>query len=187
MVRSLYIVDGAAVFLGVGIAVATLAAAPSEVISCSVAATLLFFVLWISVEDVRQFIIPDGPIVAIALIAASARLAQHHEIWPEELFVVLVDAILSGGALLAVREVYYLLRGHDGLGFGDVKLAAAGGILVGTGDFAWAIMAASMTGLALAFCAIMSGRRHQAAKLPFGALLAPACWLIWASGTVKLI
>ncbi len=39
----------------------------------------------------------------------------------------MIAVAVCGGVFLAVRELFFRLRGIDGLGLGDVKLAAAGG------------------------------------------------------------
>ena len=145
-----------------------------------VAATLAAppLVVWIVVQDLRSFTIADGAVVALALLALATRLAAG-----DSALLVALDVLLSGGVLLAFREIYFRRRGIDGLGLGDVKLAAAGGLLVGASAFAWALLAASL--LALAAFAILHlatrGRGPFAApkKLAFGAVLAPAIYVAW--------
>lgn len=91
-----------------------------------------------------------------------------------------LDALLCGGAFLLVREAYYRCRGHDGLGFGDVKLAFAGGILVGTEGFAWTVLAASLGGLAVALWQQRHGTTgSEPHRIAYGALLAPTLCLVW--------
>ncbi|MDR4306874.1 prepilin peptidase [Chelatococcus sambhunathii] len=143
---------------------------------------LALIVGWIVWRDARDFIIPDGAAVALAALALGTRLAAEGLTWSAAL-VALGDGLACGGVLWAIREVYYRLRGHDGLGFGDVKLSAGAGILVGPTGFAVAVLAASLAGLAIvglraATCAGFDG----AARIPLGALLAPAALGVWALG-----
>jgi hypothetical protein len=57
-----------------------------------------------------------------------------------------VDMGLAGGGVWLLREAYFRRHGFDSIGFGDVKLAAAGGILIGADGFASALLLASLAG-----------------------------------------
>ncbi|UVC12613.1 prepilin peptidase (plasmid) [Rhizobium sp. TH2] len=135
--------------------------------------------IWIAVRDFRDFIIPDGPLIALAMTGALMRLAGTPDPWPIELAFLLLDAVACGGVFLVIREVFFHLRGHDGMGFGDVKLAAASGILLGYEGFAWSVFSASALGLIFAIGLTTIRPDQRMDRLPFGALLAPACWSIW--------
>lgn len=135
--------------------------------------------IWIVVRDFRDFIIPDGPLIALAMTGAVTRLAGSFDPWPTEFAILLLDASLCGGVFLIIREVFFRLRGYDGMGFGDVKLAAASGILLGYEGFAWSVFAASALGLLFAVGLTVIKPDQRIERLPFGALLAPACWAIW--------
>ena len=138
-------------------------------------------VAWIVVQDLRTYTIADGAVVALSpcspLAVASSRphdpaLLDRARRGPD-----------SGGVLLAFREIYYRRRGVDGLGLGDVKLAAAGGLLVGAQTFAWALLAASLVGARRRRRSSSDDARTRGAgrpqKLAFGAVLAPAIYVAW--------
>ena len=142
--------------------------------------------LWIAGQDLTDYTIPDAGVIALAVLGAAVRLAEGSldgERLGETSLAIAVDAAVCGGLLLGLRELYYRRRGVDGLGFGDVKLAAAGGMLAGTSGFAWALFGASVAGLAVALACrhlpMRGARPEMADRLPFGALLAPALWLAW--------
>jgi leader peptidase (prepilin peptidase)/N-methyltransferase len=144
-------------------------------------------VAWIALQDIVDFTIPDGAIIALAMLGVASRLSDSSHVGEplaRTVLAIAVDIAVSGGLLLALREAYYHRRGHDGLGFGDVKLGAAGGALAGTSGFAWALFAASLAGIAVVMACRMRplGRLLPEApeKLPFGAILAPALWVVWA-------
>lgn len=167
--------------LTAGVVVATaVAALPMQSVPTQTAVALLVsaMIAWIAWQDLRTFTIPDGPLVALALAGAALRLSLTFDL-PGEALALAIDGVLCGGALLAIREGYYRWTGVDGLGFGDVKLAAACGVLVGVTGFAHALLAASAIGIAVVLA--LSLRRNAAVidRLPFGALLAPACGLVW--------
>ncbi len=133
---------------------------------------------WIAWRYARDFVVPDGAALAFAALALALRLGVDG-VSAEAAAAALAAGALCGGALWAVREAFYRLRGHDGLGFGDVKLAAGCGVLLGASGFALALLAASLAGIAAALVA-------RRTKLPFGALLAPAALLTWAAGLAPL-
>lgn len=183
MVRSFSAAEWIAI-LASGLVAAVAMSAPRLPVTFQTIITLLalLMVFWISVRDVRDFIIPDGPVVCILLLAFAANLVDAANPWSVALPTLALSAVVCGGALLIVREVFYRHRGFDGIGFGDVKLAAVCGAWIGMEGFAWAVFIASATGLAVVavFSLLKPGRRVE--RLPFGALLAPACWLLWTSG-----
>jgi leader peptidase (prepilin peptidase)/N-methyltransferase len=70
----------------------------------------------------------------------------------------------------------------EGLGLGDVKLAAAGGAWTGWQDLPNVVLVAAVAALALALVRAAHRRKRLAGtdRLPFGAFLAPAIWIVWA-------
>ena len=160
---------------------------PSPVSALLMAAGLGLITLQIAWQDWTEFLISDAAVLALALLGATSRVTEAGLIGDapgEALGLAALHGLICAGAFLGLREVYYRRRGYDGIGFGDVKLAAAGGILVGASAFTWSVLAASLTGLAIALwvrsrplptdCAGLAGD-----KIAFGALLAPALWLAW--------
>jgi leader peptidase (prepilin peptidase)/N-methyltransferase len=136
-------------------------------------------VIWIVAQDIADFTIPDGAVIALAVAGIVVRFTMAADLWQAELLSLLLDASLGGLAFLAVREAFFRIKGFDGMGFGDVKLAVASGVLVGMEGFAWSVFAASALGLAVALTASIIEPERKIDRLPFGALLAPACWTIW--------
>lgn len=157
----------------------------------AIGTALALLVARIAWQDLTDFTIPDSATLALALLGAAWRIAAAGEMGEglgAELMLIALDGLLCGGALLIVREVYFRRRGHDGLGLGDVKLAAAGGLLVGTGGFAWCLFGASLFGILL-----LVGRRALATRggapeqrLAFGAVLAPALALGWLVAAIPV-
>jgi prepilin signal peptidase PulO-like enzyme (type II secretory pathway) len=146
---------------------------------------------WIVWQDSTDFTIPDGAVAALALVGAASRIVTD----AGGLVLPLLDAALAGGALWILREVYYRRRGFDGLGFGDVKLAAAGSLLVGLTGFSVALLASSLAGLAWAatrrtpvVAADASSTDAPAGRrVAFGVLLAPACAILFAAGRLGIL
>ncbi|MFE1597981.1 prepilin peptidase [Methylobacterium sp. ID0610] len=156
---------------------------PGPLLSLALGLALAVAVAQIVWQDVASLTIADGAVAAIGLVGAVARLSGEE---PGAAALALgIDALVCGGGLWLVREAYYRRRGHDGIGLGDVKLAAAGGCVAGLDGFAWALLAASLAGLA----AVGLSRLHprplgSADRLPFGAFLGPALLAVWAWGAL---
>jgi leader peptidase (prepilin peptidase) / N-methyltransferase len=147
-------------------------------VSCLLGWTMLA----IAVVDARRFIIPDVmslPAIPAGLLA-SGRLLE-----PSVAEIVRIDHVigmLAGGlGLWLVRAAYFRVRGREGLGLGDVKLAAAGGAWIGWQSLSDAILLAAALALSLAIAlALVRGKQlSAAAKIPFGCFLAPSIWLVW--------
>lgn len=170
--------------LGALSALVLLALGPGPLGLAAAGTALALLAARIAWQDLTDFTIPDSATLALAGLGLAWRLAAAREAGDglaAELTLIAFDALLCGGALLVLREAYFRRRGHDGIGLGDVKLAAAGGLLVGTGGFAWCLFGASLLGILL-----LLGRRALAApggtaepRLAFGAVLAPALALGW--------
>jgi leader peptidase (prepilin peptidase)/N-methyltransferase len=78
-----------------------------------------------------------------------------------------------------LRAAYQWLRGREGLGLGDVKLGAAIGawLPLDLTPICFAVAAIS----ALLFLVVRGGNTmaHGETRLPFGAFLCPALWLLF--------
>lgn len=141
--------------------------------------------LGIVVADSRSFIVPDLlslPAIVGGLLA-SGRLLD-----PASSTLVSSDHVIgmvAGGlGFWLVRVAYAWLRGQEGLGLGDVKLAAAAGAWVGWQELANVVLLASSLALAvITLVSLVRGKPVSATdKLPFGCFLAPSIWLVWFFG-----
>jgi len=98
--------------------------------------------------------------------------------------MTVVSSILSGfGALVAfalVRWAYFLVRNQEGMGMGDVKLAAGLGALLGWQLIPVAVLAAALLALAVAAIDFLRGAARPGAQdaIPFGSYLTGAALLL---------
>jgi leader peptidase (prepilin peptidase) / N-methyltransferase len=139
----------------------------------------------IAVVDARRFIIPDVlslPAIPAGLLA-SGRLLE-----PSVAEIVRNDHVigmLAGGlGLWLVRAAYFRVRQREGLGLGDVKLAAVAGAWIGWQSLSDVILLAAALALSLVIAlSLVRGKGlSAAARVPFGCFLAPSIWLVWALG-----
>jgi leader peptidase (prepilin peptidase)/N-methyltransferase len=144
-------------------------------------AALALLMLAIAVIDARWFIIPDQLSAAgFALGLINAAVIAPLEMWQAAAIAFARGAVL---ALLfyALRALYRRLRGRQGIGLGDVKLAAVAGAWLDWLTLPIAIEMAALAALgAIGIRYYVSGRRLDASlKFPFGLFLAPSIWACW--------
>ncbi len=94
----------------------------------------------------------------------------------------LIGALVGGGALWIVATAYRRSTGIDGLGGGDVKLAAMIGAFLGWPGVFLAIFGAAAAGSLAGGILMLAGRGHRRTALPFGTFLAPAAVLAGVIG-----
>lgn len=144
-------------------------------------AWLAVLMLAIAVTDFRRYIIPDHlTAAALALALLRAGTVGPEAGWSEMLWSA-CRALAIALPLLVLMAGYRRWRGRDGLGLGDVKLAAVGGAWLGLVTLFAVIELATLAALAVYFANAATRRRplRRTAFLPFGLFLAPAIWLGW--------
>ncbi|HEX9906118.1 MAG TPA: prepilin peptidase [Propylenella sp.] len=136
----------------------------------------------IAFEDLRRLRVPDfwNALAAIAGLGAAWFGAASVGAGPvAAVGAALISMLICAGAFLLLREAFFRLRGVEGLGLGDVKLAATGGIWLGWETFAVAVALAAAGALIWVAVQSASGAWTADRKIPFGAFLAPAIWACW--------
>jgi leader peptidase (prepilin peptidase) / N-methyltransferase len=151
-----------------------------EPLAIAASAVLAGLMAAIAAEDIRRLRVPDLLNALVALSGLAFAAADLGEDALRNLLWASVQMLLCGGALLFLREAFFRLRGLDGLGLGDVKLAAAAGAWLGVEGFAYAVLLAALG--ALVFVAVVHRRQGAWARerrIPFAFYLAPAIWACW--------
>ena len=124
---------------------------------------VLFFI------DLEHQILPNVITLPGVVAGLAASLFVPPGIWSS-----LLGALLGGGLLWAIAEIYVRVRGIEGMGMGDVKMLGMIGAFLGAPLMALTLVLASFAG-ALTGVALMSGGRGDLQrKLPFGTFLAAA-------------
>jgi leader peptidase (prepilin peptidase)/N-methyltransferase len=167
---------------------ATVAILTLHAINAAFGTILAALALYVAAVDLDRFEIPDTGSVAILIFGLAWTIATFG--FDADAFVVVfARAAATAGLLLAVRAVYETVRGIEGLGLGDVKLAGAGAVWV-----CWSHMLTALT-LAVAAalivvvgrCVIAKERIRGHIAVPFGTFLAPAIWLAWYAQVYGLL
>lgn len=164
----------------------TLAAAVLSVIIAPGARGLLGAVLAvlmgaIAIADLRHFIIPNvitGPAFLIGLLDSALRDSPAIL---EPVAIAALRCVTLALMFLLLREVYSRWRGREGIGLGDVKLAAVAGAWLDWLTLPLAIELAALAALAFYFLARIAGKRMvlSTSRVPFGLFFAPAIWAGW--------
>jgi len=146
------------------------------IIASAVYGWMLIALSWI---DWRSFRLPDVltlPLLGLGLAFAaafdSARWLDHA-----------IGALAALFAFTGLALLYRLLRGREGLGFGDAKLAGAIGAFVGWQAIPVTLLLSALFGLVFFILrALLEGRWSRDARIPFGPFLAAAGWITWLYG-----
>jgi leader peptidase (prepilin peptidase) / N-methyltransferase len=142
------------------------------------ALVLTWCLIALSVIDFDHQILPDQitlPLVWIGLLIS---------LWPapDSPFAPDTRSSIIGGvagylSLWTVNRLYRLIRGEDGMGYGDLKLLAAFGTWFGWQSLLLIILLASFVGAAVGISLIVFKGRDHKIPIPFGPFLAAAGWI----------
>jgi leader peptidase (prepilin peptidase)/N-methyltransferase len=148
-------------------------------------AYLAALMLAIAAYDARHYLIPNaltGAAFALALLRGAAFVP---DIGIEALLWPVARAAAVALPLLLLMAFYRRWRGRDGLGLGDVKLAAVCGAWLDLATVAAVIELAALLAIAAyaANAALQRKPLRGTAFLPFGLFLAPAIWIGWLGET----
>lgn len=143
---------------------------------------LVFTMAVITLIDLRHFIIPD----ILSLPAIPLGLLANIILSETGRWAALQDSLLAtgiaAGVLYGLRALYWKFRGIEGLGLGDVKLAAAAGAWIGLSDLTITCFIASFGALAAVFISGLGKARRVSGPrimVPFGSFIAPAIAIVW--------
>jgi leader peptidase (prepilin peptidase) / N-methyltransferase len=167
--------------VGLGIVLASLSIAPG--LPGLMGAALGLLMLAVAIIDMRLFIIPDALTIAALLLAlVDAEIGDWGNLaGMERIGAALLRGGVLAGSFLAIDASYRRLRGRQGLGMGDVKLAVVGGAWLGWTMIPVAVEVAALAAITSYLVrSLIQGHPFRAtASLPFGLFFAPAIWFCW--------
>jgi len=121
--------------------------------------------------DARTRLLPDALTLPLLWIGLALTLTPTGRIAPHD---ALLAVMVSYGVLWGLAAFFWVLRGRDGMGGGDMKLLAAIGAWTGWPDVFLVLLCASASGVVTA--CVMA--RERGAQYPFGPHLAAAAVLL---------
>jgi leader peptidase (prepilin peptidase)/N-methyltransferase len=144
-------------------------------------AALAVTMIAIAVIDARRSIIPDKLVLtALALGCVDAWMVQSDASNFAALFTAALRGLGLAIAFWLLRAAYLRLRGQEGIGLGDVKLAAVAGVWLDLLAISLAVEIAALAALTVMLIRALRGRRVTGkTPVPFGLFFAPAIWIAW--------
>jgi len=143
-------------------------------LTAAVLLVMTFGLITLSFIDIDKMLLPDQltlPLLWLALLFSISELA-------------LVDpatAILGAAAgYLSLWLVYWafkLLTGKEGMGYGDFKLLAVFGALLGWQQLPLIILLSSLVGAVVGATLLTVQGKNKATPIPFGPYIAAAGWI----------
>ncbi len=149
--------------------------------SCVAALFFTWFLIAATVIDIDHQLLPDNitlPLLWLGLILALT---------PYGTGVSVTDAVIGAAAgylsLWSVYQIFKLLTGREGMGYGDFKLLAAIGAWLGWQQLLTVVILSSMAGAVLGIGMAIFAGRDKNIPMSFGPYLAIAGFiaLIWGN------
>lgn len=128
--------------------------------------------------DLEHLLLPD----ALTFGGIAVGLALQAWIPHATLFDALIGVLCASGALFLLAEAWLWLRGEEGLGLGDAKMAATLGAFLGWQGALVAVLLAAIAGALCGAILLLTRRMHGKSRLPFGLFLALggiATYFLW--------
>ena len=134
----------------------------------------VFMLVGITFIDLRHYIIPDEFSIYAAPfgVAGCALLGWAGYTGAPTWQQSIIGALVGGGSLWLVMFGYKVIRGEDGMGFGDVKLLAMMGAFLGAlPAVPFIVLISSVLGSVVGIAIIVTQGRGFQAQVPFGPFL----------------
>ena len=168
---------------GAGLSLASIALSPDW--QGALGAALGLLMLAVAWSDSHRFVVPDvlsGAAFALGVVNGVVTSPEGELAGG---LSALSRAGLMAGMFFIVRIAYQQMRKREGLGLGDVKLAAVAGAWVSLTMLPIVIEMATLTALAMYLWRQRKRRRILRAnsRIPFGAFFALAIWSGWLFDT----
>lgn len=120
--------------------------------------------------DLKWFLLPDliaYPLIAIGVIVAGLEVATSSNV-----LTALIDVALSVTILSGLYYVLHKVSKGQWIGFGDVKLGLALGLLLADWHLAFiALFTANLIGCLIVIPGMLAGKLTRTSRVPFGPLL----------------
>ena len=132
--------------------------------------------------DLEHQILPDVITLPGIVVGLACSLFL-----PPGILSSLLGAVVGGGVLFAIAEVWSRLRNVEAMGFGDVKMLAMIGAFLGLELVILTFVLSSFLGGIFGAVLILSRRGTLASALPFGTFLAVAALIssLWGADLVS--
>jgi len=142
-----------------------------------------WLLLSLAIIDLRYFLLPNFLTAPLFVLGFAVTWVAM----PEAVLSHVIGAVGGFGFFAIGSELYFRLRGREGLGLGDAKLMAGLGAWLGWEALPGIVLVAAGIGLMAAGCHLLRGGKLQSdLRLPFGACLALGGWIAWLHGPLVI-
>jgi len=144
---------------------------------------LTWALIALSVIDIRTQLLPD--VITLPLLWAGI-IVNFNGLFTD-LESAVLGAIFGYMSLWTVYQLFRLLTGKEGMGFGDFKLLAALGAWLGWQFLPLIILLSAVVGAAVGIAMIVFRGRDRNIPIPFGPYLAGGGWiaLLWGEQIMR--
>ena len=133
---------------------------------------LTWWLIVIAFIDLDTFLLPDQLSLTLLWLGLFFSLFDF-SLAPSD---AIIGALVGYLSLWSLFQVFKLITGKEGMGYGDFKLLAAGGAWLGFSALLPVLIISSVSGLLLAILQKLFG--NGASKIPFGPYLAIGIWIM---------
>ncbi len=144
---------------------------------CLAALVFTWSLIALSIIDFDRQLLPDSITLPLLWLGLLVNLYGG--------FTSLDDAVIGAAvgylSLWSIYQLFRLLTGKEGMGFGDFKLLAALGAWIGWQYILLIVLLSSVVGAVIGIILIVARGRDKSIPIPFGPYLAIAGWiaLLW--------
>lgn len=131
-------------------------------------AVLALFLIPIGMVDLTEWIIPD----ALTYPGTALGLFLGPWLGVVPLKAALLGGIVGAGTFFLIRLAYRRIRGHEGMGLGDVKLMGMVGVFLGPLPLGSIVLLSATLGLLFGITGLIKEGKGFKAAVPFGFCIA---------------
>ena len=139
---------------------------------------MLIFTTWVLIAltfiDIDKMLLPDQLTLPLLWLALVFSLTDSAFVTPAEAITGAAAGYLS---LWSVYWLFKLLTGKEGMGYGDFKLLAVFGALLGWQQLPLIILLSSVVGAVIGIMLLSIQGKDKATPIPFGPYIAAAGWI----------
>jgi leader peptidase (prepilin peptidase)/N-methyltransferase len=149
------------------------------------ALVLTWFLIALTFIDVDTQLLPDSltlPLVWLGLATSAFLVTNSGATLPVPLYDSVVGAIAGYLSLWSVYQLFKLLTGKEGMGYGDFKLLSAIGAFLGWRMLLPTVLGAAAVGAVVGTVIVSRKGRGRSIPIAFGPFLSTSGWIMMMWG-----
>jgi leader peptidase (prepilin peptidase)/N-methyltransferase len=149
------------------------------------ALVLTWFLIALTFIDVDTQLLPDSmtlPLVWLGLATSAFLPAGYRYSLPVDLHDSVIGAMAGYLSLWVIYQLFKLLTGKEGMGYGDFKLLAAIGAFLGWRMLLPTVLGAAAVGAVVGIVILTLQRKGRGVPIAFGPFLSAAGWIMMMWG-----